>query len=151
MAILMTFLLMVTWLPAMVLLLVQVSFAGSFRFCSTTSTWSRPSPCSPSSQATMVSAAMLALSSLSNNSRFVGILYAGLIFFSDALFGVLRVVTRAPASRGCHSATIWRNWVTRCSGAAALIDAVAGVADDGRRARSPCRSSSSIDASAASR
>ena len=30
---------------------------------------------------------------MSNNSRFVGILYAGLIFFSDALFGVLRVVT----------------------------------------------------------
>ena len=44
-------------------------------------------------QATMVSAAMLALSSLSNNSRFVGIIYAGLIFFSDALFGVLRAVT----------------------------------------------------------
>jgi hypothetical protein len=42
----------------------------------------------------MVSAAMLALSSLSNNSRFVGILYAGLIFFSDALFGVLAAVTR---------------------------------------------------------
>src|SRR6266853_2109712 len=32
MAILMTFLLMVTWLPAIVLLLVQVSFAGSFSF-----------------------------------------------------------------------------------------------------------------------
>ena len=42
----------------------------------------------------MVSAAMLALSSLSRNSRFVGILYAGLIFFTDALSGVLRVVTR---------------------------------------------------------
>ena len=44
-------------------------------------------------QAAMVSATMLALSSLSNNSRFVGIIYAGLIFFSDALFGVLRAVT----------------------------------------------------------
>src|SRR6185436_15220767 len=44
-------------------------------------------------EATTVSAAMLALSSLSNNSRFVGIMYAGLIFFSGALFGVLRVVT----------------------------------------------------------
>src|SRR5438034_2108137 len=32
MAILMTFLLMVTWLPAMGLLLVQVAFAGSFAF-----------------------------------------------------------------------------------------------------------------------
>ena len=32
MAILMTFLLMVTWLPAIMLLLVQVAFAGSFTF-----------------------------------------------------------------------------------------------------------------------
>ena len=36
---------------------------------------------------------MLALSSLSNSSRYVGILYAALLFFSQALFGVLRFVT----------------------------------------------------------
>jgi hypothetical protein len=36
---------------------------------------------------------MLALSSLSNSSRFVGIIYAGLMFFSFALFGVLRAAT----------------------------------------------------------
>jgi len=36
---------------------------------------------------------MLALSSLSTNSRFVGILYTGLIFFSNSLAGVLRFVT----------------------------------------------------------
>ena len=36
---------------------------------------------------------MLALSSLSNNSRFVGIIYAGLVFFSYALFGVLSAAT----------------------------------------------------------
>jgi len=40
-----------------------------------------------------VSTAMLALSSLSNSSRYVGILYAALLFFSQALFGVLRLVT----------------------------------------------------------
>ena len=33
---------------------------------------------------------MLALSSLSKSSRFVGIMYTGLIFFSQALYGVLR-------------------------------------------------------------
>jgi hypothetical protein len=36
---------------------------------------------------------MLALSSLSTNSRFVGILYTGLIFFTSALSNVLRFVT----------------------------------------------------------
>src|SRR5580765_8485500 len=93
MAILMTFLLMVTWLPAMVLLLVQVSFAGSFTFLKSNLYLFPAITLLSFVEATMVSAAMLALSSLSNNSRFVGILYAGLIFFSDALFGVLRAVT----------------------------------------------------------
>ncbi|HEY3043336.1 MAG TPA: hypothetical protein VGJ39_04895 [Vicinamibacterales bacterium] len=93
MAILMTFLLMVTWLPAILLLLVQVSFAGSFTFLSRNLYLIPAITVFSFVEAAVVSAAMLALSSLSNNSRFVGILYAGLIFFSDALFGVLRVVT----------------------------------------------------------
>lgn len=93
MAILMSFLLMVTWLPATVLLLVQVSFAGSLTFLKSNLYLFRAITVLSLVEATMVSAAMLALSSLSNNSRFVGILYAGLIFFSDALFGVLRAVT----------------------------------------------------------
>lgn len=93
MAILMTFLLMVTWLPAMVLLLVQVSFAGSFTFLMSNLYLIPAITVFSFVETTVVSAAMLALSSLSNNSRFVGLLYAGLIFFSDALFGVLRAVT----------------------------------------------------------
>src|SRR5205809_125664 len=93
MAILMTFLLIVTWLPAMVLLLVQVAFAGSFTFLKSNLYLFPAITLLSFVEATMVSAVMLALSSLSNNSRFVGILYAGLIFFSDALFGVLRAVT----------------------------------------------------------
>ena len=93
MAILMTFLLMVTWLPAMVLLLAQVSFAGSFRFVLDNLYLLPAITLFSFVEATLVSAAMLALSSLSNNSRFVGILYAGLIFFSEAFFGVMRAVT----------------------------------------------------------
>ena len=93
MAILMTFLLMVTWLPAIVLLLVQVLFAGSFTFLKSHLYLFPAITLFSFVEATTVSAAMLALSSLSNNSRFVGIMYAGLIFFSDALFGVLRAVT----------------------------------------------------------
>ena len=93
MAILMTFLLMVTWLPAFVLLLVQVAFAGSFTFLGNNLHLFPAITLLSFLEAVMVSTAMLALSSLSNNSRFVGILYAGLIFFSDALYGVLRAVT----------------------------------------------------------
>jgi ABC-2 type transport system permease protein len=92
-AVLMTFLLMVTWLPAIVLLFVQVSFAGSFAFL-TRNLYLFPAITLFSFvEATVVAAAMLALSSLSNNSRFVAILYAALLFFSNALYGVLRVVT----------------------------------------------------------
>ena len=43
---------------------------------------------------TAVSAAILALSSLSKSSRYVGVLYAGLIFFSQAIYGITRGVTR---------------------------------------------------------
>src|SRR5262249_59746028 len=44
---------------------------------------------------TMVSSAMLALSSLSNSSRYVGILYAAVIFFTQAIYGVVYAVTRS--------------------------------------------------------
>src|SRR5581483_8244572 len=46
---------------------------------------------------------MLALSSLSNSSRYVGILYTALIFFTSALWGVLTFALgrqRAPAGHG---------------------------------------------------
>jgi hypothetical protein len=36
---------------------------------------------------------MLALSSLSKSSRFVGIMYAGLMFFTAALFNAIRGIT----------------------------------------------------------
>jgi ABC-2 type transport system permease protein len=92
-AILMTFLLLVTWLPAIVLLVVQILFAGNFQFF-THNIYLFPAITVFSFiQVVTVAAAMLALSSLSNSSRFVGILYAALLFFSQALFGVLRFVT----------------------------------------------------------
>ncbi len=37
---------------------------------------------------------MLALSSLSKSSRYVGVLYAALIFFSQAIYGILYAITR---------------------------------------------------------
>jgi len=92
-AVLMTFLLLVTWIPGLLLLLVQVLFAGSFRFL-IDNLYLFPAITLVAFIGTSVAAAsMLALSSLSNSSRYVGILYASLIFFSQALFGVLRFVT----------------------------------------------------------
>jgi hypothetical protein len=40
---------------------------------------------------------MLALSSLSKSSRFVGVMYAGLMFFTAALFQALRGITGSSA------------------------------------------------------
>jgi len=93
-AILMTFLLLVTWVPAIVLLIVQILFKGSFEFV-TTNIYLFPAITVFSFlQALMVALAMLALSSLSNSSRYVGILYAALIFFTQAIYGVVYATTR---------------------------------------------------------
>ena len=94
-AILMTFLLLVTWVPAVLLLLVQIMFSGSFRFFLDNLYLFPAITVFSFIQVTAVSMAMLALSSLSNSSRYVGILYAGLIFFSQALYGVLVFITRS--------------------------------------------------------
>ena len=45
-------------------------------------------------QVLLASFTMLALSSLSNSSRYVAILYAGAVFFTKAVFGVTQAVTR---------------------------------------------------------
>ncbi len=93
-AILMAFLLLVTWVPAIVLLLVQVLFAGNFVFFRSNLYLFPAITIFSFFHAAVISIAMLALSSLSNSSRYVGILYAVLIFFSQAVFGVITAVTR---------------------------------------------------------
>jgi ABC-2 type transport system permease protein len=92
-SILATFLLLVTWVPGIVLLIVQIAFAGNFDFFTMNLYLFPAITLFTFLQALIVSAAMLALSSLSNSSRYVGILFAGLLFFTQALFGVLRGVT----------------------------------------------------------
>lgn len=93
MTILALFLLLVTWVPAMLLLVMQVAFAGSIGFLRDNAFLV---PAITVFSALIVSAAvfsMLALSSLSNSSRFVAVLYAGLVLFTRALFEVSRGVT----------------------------------------------------------
>ena len=91
--ILVTFLLLITWVPAILLLAVEVVFAGNFTFLRNNAYLFPAITVFALVEVVMVSTSMLALSSLSTNSRFVGILYTALIFFSNALYGVMRVVT----------------------------------------------------------
>jgi ABC-2 type transport system permease protein len=86
-------LLLVTWLPAILLLVLQVMFAGDLAFLRANAHLVPAITVYALLEVLTVSGAMLALSSLSNSGRFVGILYTALVFFTDALYGVLRVVT----------------------------------------------------------
>ncbi len=92
-SILMTFLLVVTWLPAIILLIVQIAFAGNFTFFQNNAFLFPAITVYSFIEVVMVAMSMLALSSLSNSSRYVGILYAALVFFTQALYGVLTFVT----------------------------------------------------------
>jgi ABC-2 type transport system permease protein len=92
-SVLMAFLLLITWVPAILLLVVETVFAGNFTFL-TANLYLIPAITVYSLlEVLMVSMCILALSSLSTNGRFVGILFTALIFFSDALYGVMRAVT----------------------------------------------------------
>ena len=92
-AILFTFLLMVTWLPAILLLFVQVILAGSFVFLKANLFLFPAITVGALLQALLATFTMLALSSLSKSSRYVGILYAGIIFFTKAVYGATYAIT----------------------------------------------------------
>jgi len=93
MAILFLFLVFVTWTPAMGLLVVQTVFAGSFTFIRNNAYLLPAITLFSLAQVLLFSTTMLALSSLSKSSRFVGVMYAGLIFFTAALSQALRGIT----------------------------------------------------------
>src|SRR5918992_85324 len=92
-AVLFTFLMLVTWLPAMLLLLVQVMFAGSFAFVSKNLFLFPAITTGSLLQVMLATFTMLALSSLSKSARYVGILYAGIIFFTKAIYGATYAIT----------------------------------------------------------
>src|SRR4051794_5530163 len=94
-AILITFLLFVTWVPAIALLIVQIAFSGNFTFFLKNVYLFPAITVYSFIEVLMVAASMLALSSLSNSSRYVGILYTVVIFFTQAVYGVLYAVTRS--------------------------------------------------------
>lgn len=94
MAILFLFLASVTFAPAIMLLIVQTIFAGSFTFVRNNLYLLPAITLFSLAQVLLASTTMLALSSMSKSSRFVGVMYAGLYFFTTALFQAIRGITR---------------------------------------------------------
>jgi ABC-2 type transport system permease protein len=94
---LLIFLIAVTWVPAILLLLLQMLFAGNFTFLRA-NLFLFPGITLFSAIVVLLSAfAMLALSSMSKSRRFVAMMYAGLIFFTAAMYQALRGMTGSRA------------------------------------------------------
>lgn len=94
-AVLACFLLLVSWLPAMLLLAVQVVLAGSMTFLVAHLFLIPAITVYAFTETLVTSLIMLALSSLTKSARFVGIMYAGMVFFTLAIFQAVRAVTRS--------------------------------------------------------
>ena len=96
-ATLVLFLIAVTWVPGILLLLIQMMFAGNLTFLRA-NLFLFPAITVFSAVVVMTSAfSMLALSSLSKSRRFVAVMYAGLIFFTAAMYQALRAMTGSRA------------------------------------------------------
>jgi ABC-type transport system involved in multi-copper enzyme maturation permease subunit len=96
-ATLLIFLAAVTWVPGMLLLVMQILFAGNLTFLKA-NLYLFPAITVFSTVTVLTSAfSMLALSSLSKSRRFVAVMYAGLIFFTAALYQALRGITGSRA------------------------------------------------------
>ena len=91
------FLVAVTWVPAMLLLLLQVLFSGSLEFVSDHPRLVPAITLASALQVTLAAVTMVALSSLSRSRRFAAMLYAGLVIFTAAIDGVMQGTTGNPA------------------------------------------------------
>ena len=91
--VLLVFLTFVTWLPAILLLVVQMMFAGSTAFVTSNLFLFPAITVFSAAQVLSSSFAMLALSAVSKSRRFVAMMYAGIIFFTAAMYQALRGIT----------------------------------------------------------
>jgi ABC-2 type transport system permease protein len=92
-AVLFSFLLLITLVPALLLLLLKVVFDGKFAFLKENAFLVPAITVGSLLQVTLAAFTMLALSSLSKSARYVGILYVGITFFTTAIYGVLYAIT----------------------------------------------------------
>lgn len=91
------FLAAVTWVPAFLLLLLQMMFTGSLAFVRANLFVVPAITLFSAIQIFLSSFTMLALSSMSKSRRFVAVMYAGIVFFTAALYQVLRGITGTSA------------------------------------------------------
>jgi ABC-2 type transport system permease protein len=94
---LLVFLVGVTFLPAMLLLLLQMMFAGNVNFIVSNLFLFPAITLFSIIQVFVAAFTMLALSSLSRSRRFVGIMYAGIVFFTAAMNQALGAITGSRA------------------------------------------------------
>jgi ABC-type transport system involved in multi-copper enzyme maturation permease subunit len=92
-AVLTVFLAWVTLVPGLLLIVLQVMFSGSFQFLRQNLTLIPAVTLASLLRVFVAAFTMLALSSLSKSSRYVAVLYTGAIFFTEAMFLFLRLVT----------------------------------------------------------
>ncbi len=113
-AVLFFFLVLITLVPAIFLLLVQVLFAGNFQFLRKNLFLFPAITVASLLQVLLSTFTMLALSSLSKSSRYVAILYAGIIFFTAAVYQVLYAITGSSAF----------SWISPVTSLAQVVDVV---------------------------
>jgi ABC-2 type transport system permease protein len=92
-AVLGAFLTFITWIPVMLLLILQMIFSGSTQFLREHLFLFPAATVFCATQVLVSSLAVLALSSLSNSRRFVAIMYAGVVFFTEAMYRPLVSMT----------------------------------------------------------
>ncbi|MCY4508444.1 MAG: hypothetical protein OXG35_16030 [Acidobacteria bacterium] len=87
------FLLMVTLVPALALLLIEVMFTASLAFLLDNLFLLPAITLYALMEVSLASFTMLALSSLSTSARYTAMLYAGVLFFTATVFAILRGAT----------------------------------------------------------
>ena len=130
-AILVLFLVSVTFLPAMMLLVTQAMFAGDLTFVRNNIYLVPAITLYSVMLVLLASTTMLALSSMSKSSRFVAVLYAGLFFFTLALFTTLRGITGSSKFAWlAPTASLQQlgDWIFRLTPRYQLSPAIAGLA-----------------------
>jgi ABC-type transport system involved in multi-copper enzyme maturation permease subunit len=83
----------VTWVPGMLLLAMQTVLSGSTSFLREHAFLLPAITVAALIRVIVAAVTMLALSALSKSARYVAVLYTGVIFFSEAVCGILMTVT----------------------------------------------------------
>lgn len=96
-AILIVALASITWLPAMLLLVLVPTFSGSMRFIADNLLLIPAITAFSVLQIVLAVFLILALSSTTKSRWFVSVMYAGLVFFTQAVYGVIRAAVEGSA------------------------------------------------------